>query len=168
MNQSFETQLAVALRALGEVVLPALDGAEKHVVEQLHLTMAVLEFMRQRLPQAGPFYRRDLIDHAMLADASADLIAPYDAARAGDLRALVDAGRAVLDHPAADWNDYIAATRRLRAATAEAAERSGGAPYEAALDTLILDTSAGMHLQARTWYLPFGFEPDPDLLPPLA
>ncbi len=50
MNQAFDTQLQVVQRALGEVVLPALGGASGHVIEQLHLSMAALSFMQQRLP----------------------------------------------------------------------------------------------------------------------
>ncbi len=167
MNQSFDTQLGVVLRALGEVVLPALDGADKHVVEQLHLSMAALNFMRQRLPEAGRFFRVELADYAGLAEAIADLLLPHDTTGAEPLRALADAGRAMLRNPVADWADHIEATRRLRAAIAGAIEHGTDTPYRHALNELVMATSSEMHMRARAWYLPFGFEPDPEALPVL-
>jgi hypothetical protein len=165
MNQSFVSELQVVLRALGEVVLPALEGADKHVVEQLHLSMAVLEFMRQRLPLAAQFYRRDLTDYITLADSAADLLQPHDASRASHLRALADDGRAALDDPLSAQADWVGATRQLRSAVNMAIEASGKAPYEQALDQLVLDHAAAVHLRARAWNLPFGFELRPqDLL----
>jgi hypothetical protein len=164
MNQSFETELQVVLRALGEVVLPALDGAEKHVVEQLHLSMAALDFMRQRLPHAGRFYRGELTAYATHADAVADLIAGHRGDVA-DLRAQAEAARTLLSSPAADWSDYVDATRRLRNVIACVVEGSAGAPYEADLDALVIATATDLHLQSRVWCQPFGFELKPETLP---
>ncbi|MGQ2942475.1 MAG: hypothetical protein ACT6Q7_00585 [Blastomonas fulva] len=165
MNQSFESELQVVLRALGEVVLPALDGAEKHVVEQLHLSMAALEFIRQRLPLAVQFYRRDLGDYIALADDVATLLTADEADRAGHLRALADRGRAVLADAGLQQSDWVAATRQLRSAVTEAVEASGNAAYEQALDQLVLDHASAVHLRARAWNLPFGFELRPQDLP---
>lgn len=162
MNQSFETQLTVALRALGEVVLPALDGAEKHVVEQLHLSMVGLNFIRQQLPHAHSFYRRELVDHMALAKSAAELIGEDDRAAADELCALAEAGREVLDDATADWGEQIAATRRLRAAIAAAVEASAERPYEPALDALVLKVSADLHVKARRWVVSFGFEQHPE------
>jgi hypothetical protein len=165
MNQSFESELQVVLRALAEVVLPALDGAEKHVVEQLHLSMAALEFMRQRLPLAAQFYRRDLGAYIALADDVAALLAAHDNSRAAHLRALSDAGRAVLANALSEQGDWVTATRQLRSAVTQAVETSGRALYEQTLDQLVLDHAAAVHLHARAWNLPFGFELRPQDLP---
>lgn len=167
MNQSFESELQVVLRALGEVVLPALEGAEKHVVEQLHLSIAALDFMRQRLPLAAQFYRRDLADYIALADAAADLLQLYDASRASHLRALADDGRASLDDPLSAQADWLGVTRQLRSEVTVAIEASGKASYEQALDQLVLDHASAVHLRARAWNLPFGFELRPQDLPAL-
>jgi hypothetical protein len=167
MNHSFETELQVVLRALGEVVLPALDGAEKHVVEQMHLSMAALEFIRQRLPQADAYFRRDLTDHIALADGAAHLLAASDRNRAAQLRMLADDGRASLDDTQCAQADWVAVTRQLRSAVTQAVETSVGAPHEAALDRLVLDRAGPVHLRARAWNLPFGFELRPEDLPSL-
>lgn len=163
MNQSFDTQLQVVLRALGETVLPALGGAEKHVVEQLQLSMVALDCIRQRLPHAGRFYRGELAAYVAQADAVAALIdAPSDI---DQLRAHADAGRAALQNPAADWADYVDATRTLRETIADVAERSAGSSFEATLDKLVLATASDLHLQSRVWCQPFGFELRPEDLP---
>jgi hypothetical protein len=69
VNQSFETLLQVVQRALGEVVLPAVSGADKHVVEQLHLSMAALGLMQARLASARAFSRREVDDYIDIARA---------------------------------------------------------------------------------------------------
>jgi hypothetical protein len=167
MNQSFDTELQVVLRSLKEVVLPALSGADKHVVEQLHLSIAALTFMQQRLPQAGSYFRGELTDYAALAEAAADLMTPHDPDEAEELRVLANAGRNTLQRPTADWADSIDATRELRAAVAGLIERRAGAPYARDLNDLVIATSFKLHLQARAWYLPFGFELHPETLPAL-
>ena len=167
MNQSFDTELQVVLRSLEEVVLPALHGADKHVVEQLHLSMAALNFMRERLPHAGRFFRGELAEYATLAESAADLMTPHAIGEADELRALADAAHRILQSPTADWADYIEATRRLRAAIAHMTECGTGAPYEDDLNDLVMATSSKMHLHTRAWYLPFGFELNPETLPAL-
>ncbi|MDT7533128.1 hypothetical protein OVY48_06730 [Sphingobium sp. SA2] len=165
MNQSFDTQLQVVLRALGEVVLPALGGAEKHVVEQLHLSMAALTLMSERLPHARRFYRGELLVYGALADAVADIIGTHAPSDADDLRSFAQSARTLLQSATAEWTDYIDATRDLRARVAGVTERSAGAPYEQALDQLVIATSTDLHLQSRLWCLPFGFELKPEDLP---
>lgn len=167
MNQSFDTELTVVLRALEEVVLPALAGAEKHVVEQLHLSMAALGFMRQRLPYAGRFFRGELVSYAALARAAADLIGSHDPIGADELRALAERGHGLLQRPGTDWAEYVEAARGLRAAIGSVIERGANAPYARDLSDLIIATSSQTHLQARAWYLPFGFELRPETLPSL-
>jgi len=66
MNQSFETQVRIAIRALSDVIAPALAGADKHVVEQLQLTIATLGFVADRIPEAtvwvGPRERHTIAE----------------------------------------------------------------------------------------------------------
>ena len=99
MIQSFDVQLQVALRALGEVVAPALQGAEKHVAEQLHLAMATLSFIRTRLPEARRYYRMELLFYMELATAAAELAQPCLPAESEDLVQIVSSGEAMLDDP---------------------------------------------------------------------
>jgi hypothetical protein len=159
MNQSFAVQLQVVQRALGEVVLPALAGAEKHVIEQLQLSMAAIGFMQARLPEARKYFRAELRAYIDMADAVQQLVTSQDLAR------LAASGRAALDRPEAEEEDYQAVTRGLREAIASLATTSNGAPHEAALDALILEKSEPILMQGRLWCLPLGFELKPEDLP---
>jgi hypothetical protein len=159
MNQSYETQLQVVQRALSDVVLPALAGAEKHVIEQLQLSMAALGFLQHRLPHARRYYRWQLSAYLDLAEAVVVLVAN------DTLSQLTQENRTLLQKPEAVDADYVAATRALREAIARQIVVSEGMPHEAALDALILDKSAPILLQDRLWCLRLGFELKPEALP---
>lgn len=164
MNQSFDMQLQVVQRALSEIVLPALGNAEKHVVEQLHLSMAALAFMRARLPMARGFFRAELSGYMDLAGVVRTLLEGHGAETPADLGQLVQAGQAELDRPAAEIEDYQAITRQLREAITGLTTREVDQPYEAALDALIVERSVDQHAQDRFWCLPLGFELRPETL----
>lgn len=161
MNQDFETQLQVVQRALGEVVLPALQNADKHVIEQLHLSLAAIGFMRQRLPHARRYYRGTL-QHYLELSAAVVALLPADA---GDLALLAAEGRAVLDDPSSTDADFCAATGVLRAKIAATVEAGQGTAQESALDALIMDHSERILMEDRAWCVPLGFELRPDDLP---
>jgi hypothetical protein len=171
MNLTFETQLQVVQRALGEVVLPALSGAPGHVIEQLHLSMAAIGFLQQRMPHARRYYRATLTAYCEFAEAAAALVTGSegaggeDAARAAALAAAAAAGRALLQSPEADEAAYQQASGELRAGIAALVEGSAGTAHEAALDALVLERSEAILLQDRVWCLPLGFELRPQDLP---
>ena len=161
MNQDFETQLQVVQRALGEVVLPALGNADKHVIEQLHLSLAAIGFMQQRLPLARRYYRGTLQRYLAMAGAVAALLH-------ADVKGLENQSKqskAVLDDPAASDADLRAATAALRAQIAALVETSRDTPYEGALDALVLEHSEAILLEDRSWCIPLGFELRPEDLP---
>ena len=165
MIQEFETQLQVVQRALGEVVLPALDSAGLHVVEQLHLSIAALSFMQQRLPHARRYYRGTLQRYLDMAEAIGALLADRAGPGGGGLDDLVAAGRGLLDSPSGEDIDYRRSTADLRARIAELVADAQGSAYESALDALVLDHSGPIVLQDRVWCAPLGFEFRPDDLP---
>jgi len=165
MNQEFETQLQVVQRALGEVVMPALGAAEKHVVEQLHLSIAALAFMQQRLPHARRYYRGTTLSYLAMADAIIQLLKDCQEADSGKLGALVIQGRALLESPTGDIIDYRHFTEELRVVIAGLAASAQGSPQETALDSLIIDHSGPILLQERVWCAPLGFELRPQDLP---
>lgn len=160
MILSFDTQLQVALRALGEVVAPALGQAEKHVQEQLHLAIATLGFVKTRLPEARRWYRMELGHYIDLAE-QASLLAGGDAG----LDTLAAEGVAALASATADIADYETITRHLRDAVTALVDRCAGSDKGAALDRLVLDRSGDLLPQYRQWAVPFGLELKPDALP---
>ena len=165
MIQSLDKQLQVVIRALGDVVAPALEGGEKHVLEQLHVSIATLAFVLKRLPEARRYYRHELSSYLALADA---LLAAAPTELAGpkaELERCRADGRAALDRPEADIADFELATRRLREATTRLADEAQATPARASIEAIILEQSAPIIDQARQWCTPFGFELKPQNLP---
>ncbi len=160
MIQSADVQLQVVLRALEEVVAPALGGAEKHVVEQLMLSIATIGFVKTRLPEARRFYRMELRSSIELAQAGTRIAGPSDA-----MAQAVDAAAAALADPEADIAEFEVASRRLRDLVTALSHASVGQPCQAQLDAAIMATSGELVAQARQWCIPFGFELKPESLP---
>lgn len=163
MILDFDTQLQVSLRALQDVVAPALVGAEKHAVEQLMLAVVTIGFVKTRLPEARRFYRRELRNWIGLAR---DVAAISDVEEG--LTLVVDSAEVVLDDPEKDLADFERASRQLRDAITVASSDAVGRPHEERLDAAILDRHGEMLAQSRLWCLPFGFELQPELLPKAA
>ena len=166
MMQSFNTQLQVSLRALREVVAPALQNGEKHVVEQLHLALATLEFTKQRLPYARRYHRLELKNYLGFASEVRGIISDQ-LKLCEQLAAAEGTGKAELLRPEAEVEDYVLVTRQLRELIAAAIPLSIDKPYERELDLLVIRRQEQFLLQQRTWCTPFGFELKPDELPQL-
>ncbi|WP_221793246.1 hypothetical protein [Aquisediminimonas sediminicola] len=165
MIQTAETQLQVAQRALSETVLPALGGAEKHVIEQLQLTMAALAFMQQRLPYVRRYYRHLLRSYLDMADAMIDVLQSHGQVAPDELATLCEMGRAALHNPEAEDADYQHITAALRSAIAGLSVAAQGTDHEAALDAIIIELSGPILLNDRMWCIPLGFELRPQDLP---
>lgn len=165
MIQSFETQLQVSVRALGEIIAPALVGADKHVIEQLHLVIAALEFMRVRLPLAAGFQRAELDVYLTLAERAAANFRQHRGSECEPLLEAVSAGRAALASSTSEADDYQRSTRRLRELVTALITQSSSEAEAAGLQALVLARSSEMLGDARLWCLPLGFELDPDALP---
>lgn len=166
MNLGLDVQLQVALRALEEVVAPALGNAERHVIEQLHLAMLTIGFVRTRLPEARRYARMELAAFLMLAEES--VACAGDADDADDLAFALAAARLTFASAQADTADIEDASRALRDEVTALGCRCSDPVRRAALDALVFDHSAAIVAQARQWTTPFGFELKPEGLPPPA
>lgn len=167
MIQSFHTQLEVTMRALREVVAPAVDAGNKQVVEQLQLSIATLAFMQQRLPYARRYYRMELQHLLDTAQELAAVVVSTQAATAAALRGAIDQGRGELLRPEAEIEDYQIVARQLRELMSGAVAASAGSACEAQLDALVLRSVEFLLLRERVWCLPLGFELQPEALPDL-
>ena len=165
MIQSFETQLQVSLRALGEIVAPALAGADKHVIEQLHLVMAALGFMQARLRSEVGFQQAELEAYLALAEEVAANFRKHRASDCAKLIEAVSAGRVVLASATSHAGDYQHSTRHLRQLVAALASDSSSEAEAAEYQVIVLARSGAMIGDARLWCLPLGFELDPAALP---
>jgi len=158
--QNFDVQLQVALRALEEVVAPALGSAEKHVVEQLMLSIVTIGFVRTRLPEARRFYRMELQNCIELAEETARITGS-----SGTLAETIKGAQSALADPEADIPEFEIASRRLKDIVTGLSQSSVGQSYQAQLDAVILEKSGALVAQYRLWCAPFGFELQLDNLP---
>lgn len=163
MIHHFNSQLQVALRALEEVVAPALGAAEKHVVEQLMLSIMTIGFVKTRLPEARRFYRMELRSCIDLAKDAARI-----AGGANELSDAIKVGEGTLADPEADIAEFEAISHRLRDGVTALSHASVGQPYEAKLEAAIIEKSGALLAQNRLWCSPFGFELQPENLPKAA
>ena len=165
MIQSFETQLQVSLRALGEIVAPALAGADKHVIEQLHLVIAALGFMQARLPLADAFQRTELEAYLALGDEVAANFRKHRGVECAPLNEAVSEGREALAGSTSIGEVYQRSTRRLREHVVDLITETASETEAADLQAIVLGRSGDMIGDARLWCLPLGFELDPAALP---
>ena len=167
MIQSFNNQLQVSIRALREVVAPALNASEKQAVEQLHLSLATLEFMRTRLPYARRYYRLELETYLDLAQQVADIVANELPVQKTQLESSIALGKKELDRPTAENEDYLIVARQIRETISATIAEANEKPFAQRLNALIIKTSEQQLVQERVWCLPFGFELRPEDLPSL-
>jgi hypothetical protein len=160
MNLDLDVQLQVALRALEDTVAPALGAAEGHVLEQFHLALMTLRFVKTRLPDMRRFARMELAAYATLARASISA-----AGAAPELAAAVADGLAIQDDATADTAAIVSATRRLRDEITALGSQCEDLDIRAELDRLVLEQGGAMIGQARQWASPYGFELKPEALP---
>ena len=170
MIQSLDKQLQVVIRALGDVVAPALAGGEKHVVEQLNLSIATLAFVAKRLPEARRFYRQELRAYLTMATTLAGVttVASTTGERVAsgeEIELCIAEGRATLDRAEADLADFEHATRRLREAITRLADAAHGTASRRDIERIMLEQSDGIIGQSRQWCSMFGLESDPQSLP---
>lgn len=152
-----DLQLAVVIKALRDVVAPAVDPANKLAIEQLHLSIATIGLVQRGLPLAHARARRELLNAIALAEAVADAGGCADHGPA----------QAALADPAADEARLDGERRDLLAVVEAAVAAAAGTARETAVARAVIAASKPQCDLARAWCAPSGFEVEPDALPPL-
>jgi hypothetical protein len=167
-----QIQIKSALKALTDVVLPAVDPNNKLAQEQGKLVIGLLSLLAQQLPLQ---YRFDRDELKRLVACAQQL---HEAAQGGSgtqaaLAALTDAARAgsqALFSAGTTPEELQQAVRALRAATGELVtqvHRDGEPACRAAVQSLVLALSKEQLLRERSMLLMQGWEPDPAAIPAL-
>ena|SRR5689334_25274843 len=156
MDHSDNT-LRASIKALEEVVAPALDPADPLAAEQLVLVIDALKFLRARLDHLHDRARFDLGHHLALARAiSEDVALDPEIEAATALYERADARTPELRDAAA------VLTAALRAAIGNAED-----DVKPRIERSIVAGSRARIEADRAWHLPQGFDPDPSSVPPL-
>jgi hypothetical protein len=167
MVPDLDLQLQVAIKALVDNIVPAVDPANKVAVEQLYLTVATLTMVRNRVPLARRFTRRLLEDDLLMAEAVRELIASSDITGAAALAQAVARGRDALADPEMDTHELENVRAHLTGTTVSAIVAAQGGAAAAALEKLVLNVANRPLARHRAWCLPAGFEPDPSQIEPI-
>jgi hypothetical protein len=163
MLPDIDLRLSNTIKALSDVVLPALPAGEALAREQAQLAIAHLGLVQQQWKAALAFESNSLAAACRLADALLALLrgdpqgAPLLAARA---------------HAAAvnrfDYGAVERAHRELLAALAGiVADYRSEEPLPAALLDAVLAYGEAQARRERRWFAACGLDPDRDQLPPL-
>lgn len=162
MLPDIDLRLMSAIKALNEVVLPALPEDQAMAREQARLTVATLASIARHWQHALRFeltalaemcaLARDCLPHAPTADCAARLGAALDA-------------QATLARD--DYAAVSAALRGLGTLVAEVIDGDGSsAPMAPALQDAVLAHGERQALRERAWYAHCGLDPDAATLPP--
>jgi len=160
-------RLRTVLKALDDIVTPALPAEAAFAHEQLALIRKSVELAIAQIPHEYAFMARDAQDHLALAGALAAYLGP-DSPHRPRLAATAAAVAAVAP---ADMPRTQLLEQRLRALKQDLEDAvdqlcTSLAPSElAAVQQLVLDHSARRIELERAWTVATGFERDPGAIP---
>lgn len=165
-----ENDLRGVVKALSDVVAPALDPADPLAGEQLRLAIGYLDFMRTRLDFLAMRLRFELRHNLDQAKALAELKSGYAPELAEALDAAIDEGERVLDSPLDDAEEARRITAKLAAAARIVVRESAASPggHRGAVERVIVGHAEERIMFERAWFLPVGGERLADDVPPLA
>lgn len=169
MQPDTDLQLQAMIKSLREVVLPAVDPANRLAREQLEVSIGLLGLLASRLPLSFRYAVDELTRQLELARGLAALDGDDGAAPTDQLGAAIAHGGTVLARAGSGPEDLRAAVHALRAASAAWVGRlavTGDAAQRAALTRLVLDDAREHLLRERAWLAPQGWE-EAGSLPPL-
>lgn len=166
-------QLQSVIKALSEVVLPAIDADNKPAIEQTKLSIGLLSLLAEQLPVQFSFdcdeLARLIATGRRLVDSAAGGEATQTAAAV--LRDALDDASRTLDGARSGPAKVVGAVRTLREATGSLvtqAHTDGTAQARAAIDGAVLAMSKAQLLRERALMRLQGWEPDPKAIPPLS
>ena len=173
MQMRASIQIKSALKALNDVVLPALDPNNKPAQEQIRLVIGMLTLLSQQLPLQ---FRFDCDELARLIAMANEL---QDGAKAGagttaalaTLAERTKAAASTLERARATPEDVTQRVRELRKASGELvtqAYREGDAGCRDRVGKTVLAASREQLLRDRALLLMQGWEPDPKAIPSIS
>jgi len=160
-----DIQLKVVLKALTDVILPAVDPDNKLAQEQTRLAIGTLQLVAKRLPIAYRYDRDELNRYVGL---SRDLLSQLDRKAGGaslaTLDHLVQRGADIVDRARAEPAEMEQAIMDLRAsvgALVETVSASGNAEAKATVKRLVLAAAKTELERERALVVDMNWETDP-------
>lgn len=154
MNPSIELRLRTMIRAITEVIMPAVDPQDSLAREQTQLLLGHLHALLQQHAHEA---RMDTLEQRELSDLAQTLTA---ASAGGPETMRVSATLRALP-PDTPTNVLAHAVEALLIASGE----DGSEPFQRESAALVLDHARAAALRGRAWFKPMGFDPTPERLP---
>jgi hypothetical protein len=164
-----ENTLRAAIKSLRDTVTPAVDPRDAQATEQLRLTIDFLEFLRTRLYDIHARTRYELRNQIETAEALLEKAVRVSDRAATELGAALAEARNVHQDADAHTVELRAASQRLWGTVRGVVRAAHDAPSELqeAISVLMVQSIEPLVELDSAWYLPFGFEPDPAVIPQL-
>ena len=167
-----EIQLRSMIKAMTDVVLPAVDPNNDLACEQAQLVLGMLNLMAARLPWQFHF---DIDALARALALSTDIYrdadgGPETQAASAALNDAAVRGSAVLAGAKASPEDLERAILELRAKTASALDalhRDGDPDCLKVISCAVLDAAREQNIRERAWFSPQGWDTEAESAPPL-
>ena len=163
-----DNALIAAIKALDEVVAPAIDTSNPLALEQLKLVSRLLGFLRQRLPYQSQRDRFELHHYLALARALSPLVVDASlVSQAQRLNQSIDDAATAIEGGDVSTAQVRDAIDHLTTAISVLVRSVGGADpaLRDRIERKVVSASASLFDVQRAWYLPMGFEPDPQRVP---
>ncbi|WP_029889263.1 hypothetical protein [Polycyclovorans algicola] len=164
MQMRPDIQIQSMIKALTDVVLPAVDADNKLAHEQTRLVIGLLGLMGKQIPMQ---FQYDCDELGRLLEFATELQRATGADQP-ELVAQQQRGSQVLERAKADPAEVVAAVRALRASTGAViseAFRSADAPVQDRVQKTVLAMTSAQLLRERAWVMAQGWEPDPSAIP---
>lgn len=149
-----DLQLRVVIKALKDVVSPAVDPENRLAVEQIKLSLATLEMVQTRAPLVDRRVRKEL-SHAI------DLASAIHGSESADdrIEPLIDEAGEALKQPNADSDNLERIRTSLLSAISQAIDAADPSDLQRISRMVVANSKSQIELQ-RAWCLPSGFEPN--------
>lgn len=172
MQLRSEVQLASMMKAMTDVVIPAIDAKNDLAMQQAQLIVGMLNLMAHQLPIQFRF-DRDELQRLVKSAEGLSLLSSNDSAvstAVEQLAASSDAALRVLEHCTLDPAELVASVKTMREATSmlmAAVSRSNDKAAFTTVEQAVLALSKEQLLRDRSLLLVQGWEPDPAAIPPI-
>ncbi|MGD9661951.1 MAG: hypothetical protein AB7U63_11800 [Porticoccaceae bacterium] len=159
-------QIQVMIKAMEDVVIPAVDATEPMALEQAKLVLSSLRVLKDRLPL---WYRYNRDELRRYLDLSRSLLAviPSSDDTGKELADVLAYGNRILEQAGTEpkeLEDAIAACRSSIVKIMDAMEQNGVSLIHSEVGRLVLSASQTQLDRERAWLIPFGFESDPSTI----
>lgn len=164
MEHRPELLLQAALKSLKDNVLPAVDATNELAVQQLQISIGLMQIALDILPIMYRYDRQDLSRLVDLAQSLSDIAAHANPG----LDAALDDARSVLDRARADPGEMLDTIRCMRteiSAATTAGQSLDDQEKVRAIRKAVVEAAREMIERERAWVKMYGFEADAKAIP---